>query len=154
DDTPAKVLNVLLADDVDVNRAIATQLLESRGHRVTSVDDGKPAVEAFRAQPYDVVLLDVEMNEVGGLEAARAMRLIEKERGTRARILAITGHATQEDLNECLAAGMDGRVVKPFEPEMFYREVEQSATPESPEQASAVAPAQSGPSFQEQLLAR
>ena len=157
DAPPEKILDVLLADDVDVNRTIATELLESRGHRVKSVDDGKTAVEAFRTKAYDVVLLDLEMNEIGGLEAARAMRGIEKERGRRARILAITGHATQEDLDECLAAGMDGRVLKPFDPEMLFREVEQSGSGVHPAQAPAAtesAPAHSGASFQEQLLAR
>jgi len=155
-----QALRILLADDVEVNRAIAAQLLESGGHKTVSVDDGAPAVEAFRAEPFDLVLLDVEMPVMGGLEAARAMRQIEKERGTRARILAMTAHATQEDLNRCLAAGMDGRILKPFDVEALFDEIEgRGARPaESPagrnephrtEEASEGASA-----FREQLLAR
>jgi signal transduction histidine kinase/HPt (histidine-containing phosphotransfer) domain-containing protein len=147
----ARPLRILLADDVDVNRTIAEQLLKGHGHVVKSVDDGRPAVEAFRSEPYDVVLLDVEMAEMGGLAAARAMRQIEEERGTHARILAMTGHRTQQDLDDCLAAGMDGRVLKPFDVEAFYREVEQpSAAPHATEPAFATG----AEGFQAQLLAR
>ena len=148
----SKRLRVLVADDVEVNRTIAAELLGSRGHQVTSVDDGAPAVDAFRAQTFDVVLLDVEMDGMGGLEAARAMREIEKERGARARILAMTAHGTQKDLEDCLGAGMDGRVLKPFDAESLFREAE-VAVPETPV-GKAAPPAGREEGFREQLLMR
>ncbi|HMD30967.1 MAG TPA: response regulator [Candidatus Acidoferrales bacterium] len=156
---PPRKLRILVADDVDVNRTIAAQLLESRGHQVISVDDGAPAVEAFRAERFDVVLLDVEMGAMGGLEATRAMRRIEKERGSRARILAMTGHGTPQDLRNCLQAGMDGRVLKPFQVDVLFHEVEEAA-PEQPavepagEQAVRAEPPDGPKGFREQLLAR
>jgi len=148
----SKRLRVLLADDVEANRAIAAELLGSRGHQVVTVDDGAPAAAAFRAEPFDVVLLDVEMNGMGGLEAARAMREIEKARGTRARILAMTAHGTQKDLEECLGSGMDGRVMKPFDADTFFRDVEGGASQWA---ASQAAPLAAGvEQFRERLLAR
>ena len=145
-------LRVLLADDIEVNRTIAAELLGGRGHQVVAVDDGAPALAAFRAEPFDVVLLDVEMNSLGGLEAARAMREIEKRRGTRARILAMTAHNTREDLEECLRSGMDGRVLKPFDADTFFREIEEGA-PE-PTSSQPATPAGVGERFHERLLAR
>jgi CheY-like chemotaxis protein len=147
-----KELRVLLADDIEVNRAIAAELLEARGHHVVAVDDGAPAVTAFRAEPFDVVLLDIEMSTMGGLEAARAMREIEKGRGTRARILAMTAHNTQEHLEECLRSGMDGHVLKPFDPDTFFRDIEEGA-PEPPPLRPA-SPDAVGERFRERLLVR
>jgi CheY-like chemotaxis protein len=146
-------LRVLIADDIEVNRSIAAELLRSRGHRVVTVDDGEPAVSAFRAEPFDVVLLDVEMNGMGGLEAAGAMREIEKERGTRARILAMTAHSTANDLEDCCASGMDGRVLKPFDVESFFHDVEAVAAVETPAPETR-APAPEPEGFRERLLAR
>ena len=152
-------LRILLADDVEINRTIAAELLESRGHEVTLADDGGPAVDAFRARPFDVVLLDIEMTQMGGLEAARAMRQIEQTRGKRARILAMTAHTTQQDRENCYAAGMDGRVLKPFEAETLCQQVEEGtgAPPQPPPPSLSVE--QSGAdaglsAFREQLLAR
>jgi CheY-like chemotaxis protein len=148
-----KELRVLLADDIEVNRTIAAELLGGRGHQVVAVDDGVPAVAAFRAEPFDVVLLDVEMNTMGGLEAARAMREIERGRGTRARILAMTAHNTPEDLEECLVSGMDGRVLKPLDADTFLRDIEEDA-PGGPPHSQPPPPAAVGERFHEQLLAR
>ncbi|HTQ87231.1 MAG TPA: response regulator [Candidatus Solibacter sp.] len=149
---PSRELRVLIADDIEVNRTIAAELLASRGHKVVAVDDGEPAVAAFRAQPFDVVLLDVEMNSMGGLDAARAIRKIERERGSHARILAMTAHDTAKDLEDCRQSGMDGRVVKPIDVETFFRDVEEVAAETAASQTAAPAPAAGG--FQERLLAR
>lgn len=108
---PRRALRVLVAEDNVVNRKLVTTLLQKRGHQVTAVDNGRAAVQAIdTASPrgFDLVLMDVQMPEMGGLEATQAIR--DRERTTRRHlpIVALTAHAMQGDRERCLAAGMDG----------------------------------------------
>lgn len=108
---------ILLADDMPMNLALAIKLLTRRGHQVTSVENGKQAVEAFKNERFDVVLMDMQMPEMDGLEAARAIRKYEAEQSQKGRvpIIAMTANDDVSDKRECEQAGMDGFITKPLE---------------------------------------
>ena len=106
-------LRILLAEDNVVNQKLALRLLQQMGYRADVASNGIEAVECCERQPYDVVLMDVQMPEMDGLEASR--RITAKWRpGKRPRIVAMTANAMQGDREECLAAGMDDYVTKPI----------------------------------------
>jgi CheY-like chemotaxis protein/nitrogen-specific signal transduction histidine kinase len=117
-------LSILLAEDNTMNKRLATRLLEKRGHRITSVSNGKEALEALEQGRFDVILMDVQMPVMDGWMATQAIR--EHERGTKQHIpiVALTAHAMKHDQELCLAAGMDGFLSKPFQPAELYRAVE------------------------------
>jgi CheY-like chemotaxis protein/HPt (histidine-containing phosphotransfer) domain-containing protein len=108
-----RAMNVLLAEDSLVNQRVTSGLLESRGHWVDVVATGTDAVKSAARQRYDLVLMDLEMPEMGGLEATAAIRAREAAQGGHVPIFALTARATAEDRVRCLAAGMDGYLVKP-----------------------------------------
>jgi two-component system, sensor histidine kinase and response regulator len=107
-------LAVLLAEDNLVNQKLATRLLEKMGHRVTLAPDGAAAVRAHAAGPFDLILMDVQMPEMNGLEATARIREREKGTGEHTPIVALTAHAIQGDRERCLAAGMDDYLSKPL----------------------------------------
>jgi CheY-like chemotaxis protein len=108
-------LRILLAEDNHVNQLVTVRLLERLGHLVDTVEDGKLAVERVSSRTYDVVLMDLQMPELDGIEAARAIRGLERDRAwKRVPIVALTAQATRDDREECLGAGMDGYLQKPF----------------------------------------
>ena len=110
---------VLLAEDNPVNVLVATRLLERHGFEVTSVANGRLAVEAIEAGSYDVVLMDVQMPEMDGLQATRAIREREAAGAARTPIVALTAHAMRGDEARCLEAGMDAYATKPIEAEQL-----------------------------------
>jgi signal transduction histidine kinase/ActR/RegA family two-component response regulator len=111
---PARRLRVLLVEDNVVNRVLATRLLERAGHYVISVEDGRAAVDAVETHTVDVVLMDVQMPDMNGLEATVAIRAHDARRGARMPIVAMTAHAMAGDREQCLAAGMDDYIAKPI----------------------------------------
>ncbi|WP_308366790.1 MULTISPECIES: response regulator [unclassified Microbulbifer] len=123
---------VLLAEDSPVNQALVIRLLEKRGHDVTLARNGREAVEAFEPGRFDILLMDVEMPEMDGLDATRAIRAAERESGTHVPIIAMTAHAMKGDREKCLEAGMDDYLTKPARAEDLYAVVEGTG----PEQAS------------------
>jgi signal transduction histidine kinase/ActR/RegA family two-component response regulator len=106
-------LRVLLAEDNKINQRVAGRFLERLGHRVTVANDGREAVERYRQEPFDLVLMDVQMPEMDGFEAVSAIREMERGTGLRIPIVALTAHAMSGDRERCLAAGMDGYLTKP-----------------------------------------
>jgi CheY-like chemotaxis protein len=122
---------VLVADDNDVNRMIAETLLGHLGCLVETANDGAQAVSASQATPFDLILMDVSMPVMNGLDATRAIRAREKALGRRTPIVALTAHALDEHLGRCLDAGMDGRLVKPFRPDQLARTVAHFLAPPS-----------------------
>jgi two-component system, sensor histidine kinase and response regulator len=109
-------LRLLLAEDNLVNQKLAVRLLEQQGHRVVVTANGREAVEAVQRQPFDLVLMDVQMPEMDGFEATAAIRQAERGTGRHLPILAITAYAMKGDRERCLESGMDGYVSKPIQP--------------------------------------
>jgi PAS domain S-box-containing protein len=116
-------LAVLVAEDNEINALLTRALLQKLGHRPTMAADGKSAIESFiaagaAAAPYDRVLMDLHMPGMDGLEATRRIRALEAETNSaRTPIVALTANASAEDRDACLAAGMDGFLVKPLDRE-------------------------------------
>ncbi|MGE0705311.1 MAG: response regulator, partial [Vicinamibacterales bacterium] len=133
---PAKGLRILLAEDNIVNQKVAVGLLTRRGHDVTVVDNGRKAVEAVEKDTFDLALMDLQMPEMGGLEATQAIRTREAARGGHLRIIAMTAHAMRGDRERCLAAGMDGYVSKPIDPAALFSAIEKPAETPAALQAS------------------
>jgi signal transduction histidine kinase/DNA-binding response OmpR family regulator len=108
---------ILVAEDNVVNQKIASAMLEKRGHSVIIVDNGKKALEALDKKdgiPFDLVLMDVQMPEMDGLEATRHIREKEKGAGKHIPVIALTAHAMKGDKEVCIEAGMDGYISKPL----------------------------------------
>ncbi len=105
---------VLVAEDNPVNQLLASRLLEKRGYFVRVVGNGKLALEAIAKDPYDLVLMDVQMPEMDGIEATRALREREASSGTHIPVIGVTAHALKGDRERCLEAGMDGYLSKPI----------------------------------------
>jgi CheY-like chemotaxis protein len=104
-------LRVLAADDSVSNRLIITQMLELQEHDVVTVGDGREALDTYEAGLFDAILLDMEMPNMNGIEAARALR----EAGVEVPIIALTGHSSPEQIQKCLDAGMTSHLGKPFD---------------------------------------
>jgi signal transduction histidine kinase/DNA-binding response OmpR family regulator len=111
---PEACLRILLAEDNPVNQLLATRLLEKRGHRVTVAGNGREALAAIDKESYDLVLMDVQMPELDGIEATIAIREKEKTRENHLPVIALTAHAMKGDQERCLEAGMDAYLSKPI----------------------------------------
>ncbi len=107
-------LRILLAEDNAINQRLAVRVLEKAGHSVTAVDTGKKAVAFCTEHQFDVVLMDIHMPEMDGIEATRQIRLLEKHTGEHLPIIAMTASAMKEDRESCLSAGMDAYMSKPI----------------------------------------
>jgi len=116
---------ILLVEDNVVNQRVASGLLTRRGHHVTVAQDGLEALTRLDQETFDLVLMDLQMPVMGGLDATAAIRLRERATGQHVRIVAMTAHAMNSDRERCLAAGMDGYLSKPIDPPMLFAVVEQ-----------------------------
>jgi CheY-like chemotaxis protein/HPt (histidine-containing phosphotransfer) domain-containing protein len=114
-DLPERRLRLLLAEDNLVNQRLAATLLERRGHHVTIAANGREALAALARHRFDVVLMDVQMPEMGGFEATGVIRAAERATGAHVPIIAMTAHAMKGDRERCLAAGMDEYLTKPLD---------------------------------------
>ncbi len=115
-------LRILVVEDGVFNQQLAVGLLEKVGHSVVIANNGKEAIEAWVAQQFDVVLMDVEMPEMDGFEATAVIRTQERRKGTHIPIIAMTAYAMKGDRERCLNAGMDDYISKPIRAqEMFEK---------------------------------
>jgi CheY-like chemotaxis protein len=118
-------LRILLAEDNVVNQKLALRLLQQMGYRADLASNGIEAIESVERQPYDVVLMDVQMPEMDGLEATRRITTRWKP-GERPRIVAMTANAMAGDREECLAAGMDDYITKPIRVEALVAALQEA----------------------------
>jgi signal transduction histidine kinase/CheY-like chemotaxis protein len=117
-------VRILLAEDNAVNQILAVRILEKRGYVVTVAQDGQAAVEAFLTGTFELVLMDLQMPRMGGLEATAAIREREKLTGGHIPIVAMTANAMVGDREKCLASGMDGYVSKPIRTSELFAAIE------------------------------
>lgn len=118
-------LKILVVEDNPVNQKLAMKMLEKRGHRVVVAENGREALEIYENEWVDLILMDVQMPEMDGFEATRAIR--EKESGGHVPIVAMTAHAMKGDRERCLEAGMDDYVSKPVKAEELFSAIERVA---------------------------
>jgi signal transduction histidine kinase/CheY-like chemotaxis protein len=117
-------LRILLAEDNRVNQMLAVRILQKRGHTVVVAEDGRQAIEALGKLPFDLILMDMQMPELGGVEAAIAIREREKSTAEHIPIIALTANAMTGDRARCLAAGMDDYVSKPIQVKELFAAIE------------------------------
>jgi CheY-like chemotaxis protein len=117
-------------EDHPVNQRLALRILEKWGHSIRVAANGRSAIEAFKSEEFKLILMDVQMPEVGGMEATAAIREIEKERESRVPIIAMTAHAISGYREKCLEAGMNDYISKPIDPERLFALMEQWLRPQ------------------------
>jgi len=123
-----KPMRVLLVEDNPVNRRLATVWFKKRGHSVVTAEDGLKALEALRADSFDLILMDLEMPNLDGLGATRAIREMERKTGEHIPIIAMTAHAMTGDREKCLKAGMDDYVSKPINTDDLFKTIDSVVT--------------------------
>jgi len=127
-------LRILLAEDSPVNRKLAIGLLTKRGHQVVVATNGKEAYDAFLAEPFDLILMDVQMPEMDGFEATSAIRAAERD--SHVPIIAMTARAMKGDEQRCLAVGMDAYIAKPISAQALFSLVNRYARSPQPAETS------------------
>jgi signal transduction histidine kinase/CheY-like chemotaxis protein len=125
---PRPALRVLLAEDNPINQRLAKRLLEKRGHHVEVAATGREALEWTERESFDLILMDVQMPDMDGLEATVVIRQREKESGGYTPIVALTAHTMKGDRERCLEAGMDNYINKPIDAVKFLEVVESTAS--------------------------
>jgi two-component system sensor histidine kinase/response regulator len=121
----AQSRKILLVEDNAVNQRVAVGLLNRRGHQVAVASNGREAVDAVAREQFDLVLMDLQMPVMGGLEATATIRAREAQSGGHLWIVAMTAHMMPGDKERCLAGGMDGYLGKPIDPKALFAEVEE-----------------------------
>ncbi|MCA9732951.1 response regulator [candidate division KSB1 bacterium] len=109
-------LTILVAEDNLINQKLARRLLEKSGHKVTIVENGVLAVAAFREENFDIILMDMQMPEMDGLQATQEIRMLENATNSHIPLIALTANAMKGDRDACIEAGMDDYVTKPLDP--------------------------------------
>jgi signal transduction histidine kinase/CheY-like chemotaxis protein len=125
-------LKILVAEDNIVNQRLVVRLLEKRGYLVKVAGNGIAALDALEQEPFDLVLMDVQMPDMDGLETTAAIRKREKRRGGHIPILALTAHAMHGDSDKCVAAGMDGYISKPVRQEELIQSIDRLVAASGP----------------------
>jgi CheY-like chemotaxis protein/HPt (histidine-containing phosphotransfer) domain-containing protein len=114
-----------VAEDNSVNQEVAQQMLQKRGYSVTIASNGREAVTLVSESPaFDLILMDIQMPEMDGFQATAAIRELEKSRGRRTPIVAMTAHAMKGDRERCLDSGMDGYISKPVQSKILYETID------------------------------
>ncbi|MGI9402231.1 MAG: response regulator, partial [Rhizobiaceae bacterium] len=120
----ADTVNVLLADDNEVNRIVLSQILKTTDLSFVTARDGEETIELYHRTNPEIILLDVSMPKINGLEATRAIRKSELRSGRHVPIIGVTAHALKGDMEICLEAGMDDYLSKPVSPDMLIAKIE------------------------------
>jgi two-component system CheB/CheR fusion protein len=120
---PGKKLHILVVEDNDINRKIATTFLSKCGHTTETAVNGNEAVEISKNKQFDVILMDVEMPGMDGMEATRCIREAEGGMSSHAPVIALTAHALKEDQKKFLSLGFDGYVSKPVDIQALFKEI-------------------------------
>jgi CheY-like chemotaxis protein len=141
---------ILLVEDNEINREVSLEILDAAGLQTTIAVDGREAVEKVRAHRYDLILMDMQMPELDGIEATRAIRALPGR--DKLPILAMTANAFDEDRRNCLAAGMNDFVTKPVDPTLLYGLLDKWLIPGS-EKVGAGGTASPEPSLLDRLAA-
>jgi hypothetical protein len=113
-----------VAEDNLVNQRLISRILEKMGHQVTVANDGRAVLRLLAQRQIDLIAMDMQMPNMDGLEATRAIRVTEKITGKHVLIVAMTANAFEEDRRKCREAGMDGFVVKPISSQSIRQEIE------------------------------
>ena len=121
----ARRLRILVAEDLQVNQTVTSKMLENRGHKVDVAADGAAAVEMYRKNKYDLILMDVQMPRMDGFEATRRIRSIEVKSDRHTLIVALTAHAMKGDADQCRVSGMDAYLCKPLRSQELYTLIDQ-----------------------------
>jgi CheY-like chemotaxis protein len=128
-------------EDNLVNQKLVRILLEKQGYVVAIASNGRQAVEMFRAQSFDAILMDLQMPEVDGFEATAQIQALERDSARKTPIIAMTAHVLQDDIKACFVAGMSGFLAKPVFPAELYRALEaelaRNGAPDTPVDSSA-----------------
>jgi len=132
-------LKILLAEDNITNQKLAVAILNKQGNHVTVARDGRQAVECFERENFDLVLMDMQMPELDGLEATAAIRKFEQRTGTHVPIIAVTANAMIGDREQCLKAGMDDYLSKPLRADDLFTMIQRLTSQPRPGQAHALA---------------
>jgi CheY-like chemotaxis protein/anti-sigma regulatory factor (Ser/Thr protein kinase) len=121
---PTRQLRILVAEDNPINQTLTTRLLQKRGHTVAIAETGKAALELSEKESFDLILMDIQMPEMDGLEVAATIRRRERPDGKRIPIIAMTAHAMVGDRDRCLLAGMDHYLSKPLDRNQLFAAIE------------------------------
>jgi CheY-like chemotaxis protein len=130
-------LDILVAEDNEVNQLVFTQILGETGYRFEIVGNGRKALDAFSKLNPRMILMDVSMPEMNGLEATGAIRRLEEDMGTHVPIVGVTAHALKGDRERCLEAGMDDYLPKPISPRALLEKLERWLSAEAEVRRSA-----------------
>jgi CheY-like chemotaxis protein/HPt (histidine-containing phosphotransfer) domain-containing protein len=126
-----------VAEDTPFNQKFILRLLDRWGHQAVIVENGQKALEAFNKDEFDIVLMDVQMPEMDGFEAASAIRESEKQTGGHIPIIAMTAHAMKGDRERCIEAGMDEYIPKPISSDMLLKAI-QTLVPEATQESTVL----------------
>ncbi len=117
-------LRILLAEDNVINQKVAVHILEKKGHKVSVANNGQEVLQALREDRFDLILMDVQMPKIDGLEATASIREKERETGFHIPIIAMTAHVMKGDRERCLDAGMDDYIAKPLRAEGLIKKID------------------------------
>ncbi len=120
---PAETVHILLAEDEPVNQRVIKEFLTRKGFKVDIVSSGKEVINKIQEKRYDLILMDLEMPDIDGIKTTQKIRELEKDKGERIPIIALTAYAFEEKRNQCLKVGMNDYLVKPIHPETLIKTV-------------------------------
>ena len=120
-----KRLRILVVEDNPINQKVAAHILQKYGNTVILANDGKEALEAFKKEEFDLILMDVQMPVMDGFQATAAIRKVERSTGKHIPIIALTAHTMKGDRKKCLDAGMDDYVSKPIKPDVLFQTIDE-----------------------------